>query len=306
MVRSLIFSSRSLWAIAANGLLMSGFALSDLSGASPIAMAETIAQVTLPVNNCAQLTNRRYVTLIDRPANLLPQLPKYLVLASAPCNYLNGSMTFFGGFDNVKTSVFRATQLRELGLDAIVYSFNSRVNDIPSNLQAAAVLVELNNNNPSLVLQQVQALTGKSAVLATFSNRSVIVAAPLSSIQRANAIASLLRSRGFAAQIINADIIAPPATPEPTGEIPTSVPIATPNPPNNNPIATKPTIYRVLVPNVNANTLKEIRASAADAFVTIFRSKSYIQVRTFTNRDNANRERDRLNAIYSGTILLRD
>ena len=301
MIRALIFNSRSSWAIAANCLLMTGFALSDLSGEIPIAMAETIAQVTLPVNNCAQLTNRRYITLIDRPANLLPQLPRYLVLAAVPCNYLNGSMTFFGGFDNVKTSAFRATQLRELGLDAIVYSFNSRVNDIPPNLQAAAVLVEL-NNNPNLVLQQVQTLTGKGAVLATFGNRSVIIAAPLSSIQSANAIASLLRSRGFAAQVINADIIAPPATSAPTRE----PPVSTPNAPNNNPANNKPTIYRVLVPNVNANTLKEIRASAADAFVTIFRGKSYIQVRTYTNRDNAIRERDRLNAIYSGTILLRD
>jgi len=301
MLRSLIFNSRSSWAIAANFLLMTGFALSDLSGKSSMAMAETIAQATLPANNCAQLTNRRYITLIDRPANLLPQLPRYLVLAAVPCNYLNGSMTFFGGFDNVKTSAFRATQLRELGLDAIVYSFNSRVNDIPPNLQAAAVLVEL-NNNPNLVLQQVQTLTGKSAVLATFGNRSVIIAAPLSSIQSANAIASLLRSRGFAAQVINADLIAPSA---PTGEIPRSIPTPTPNPPNNNP-ASKPTIYRVLVPNVKANTLKEIRASAADAFVTIFRGKPYIQARTYTNRDNANRERDRLNAIYPGTILLRD
>ncbi len=304
MVRSIIFSSRSLWVIAANCLLMTGFALSDLSGERPIAIAETIAQVTLPVNNCAQLTNRRYITLIDRPANLLPQLPRYLVLASLPCNYLNGSMTFFGGFDNVKTSTFRAKQLRELGLDAIVYSFNSKVNDIPSNLQAAAVLVEF-NNNPNLVLQQVQALTGKSAVLATFGNRSVIVAAPLSSIQSANAIASLLRSRGFAAQIINADIIAPHATTSPTGEIPTSIPVTTPNLPNNNPIATKPTIYPVLVPNVNANTLKEIKANAADAFVTVLSSNPMFRWET-TNRDNANRERDRLNAIYSGKILLRD
>lgn len=270
-----------------------------------MAIAEPIAQATLPANNCAQLTNRRYITLIDRPASALPQLPRYLALAAIPCNYLNGSMTYFGGFDNVKTSTFRATQLRELGLDAVVYSFNARVNDIPTNLQAAAVLVETLNNDPNAIAQQVQSLTGKGAVTATFGNRSVVVAAPLSSQQNANAIASLLRSRKFAAQVINADII----TPAP------SSPIPTPNPdiprvdtalPNNPPSTSKRTIYRILVPNTNADTLKQMKAIAPDAFVTIFGGKSYVQVQTYYNRDNAQRERNRLNAIYPGTLLLRD
>jgi hypothetical protein len=301
MIKSLSFNSNSSWAITANFLLMTGVAFGDISSVRSMAIAEPIAQATLPTNNCSQLTNRRYVTLIDRPANSLPQLPRYLVLAAVPCNYLNGSMTFFGGFDNVKTSAFRASQLRELGLDAIVYSFNAKVSDVPANVQAAAVLVEL-NNEPNVVIQQVQSLTGKSAVLATFGNRSVIVAAPLSSQQSANAIATLLRRQGFAAQVISADIIAPPST-NASNTPPTSVPISTPSNPTT---STRATIYRVLVPNNTADTLKQIRVSAPDAFVTIFRGQSYIQVRTYTNRDNAHRERDRLNAIYAGTILLRD
>ncbi len=304
MIRSLIFKSISSRAIAANCLLMAGYVFGDLALTGSTAIAETIAQSVIPTNNCSQLTNRRYVTIIDRPANLLPQLPKYLVLAAIPCNYLNGSMTFFGGFDNVKTSAFRASQLREMGLDAVVYSFNTRVSDVPSNLQAAAVLVEL-NNDPNVVMQQVRSLTGKTAVLATFNNRSVIVNAPLSSIPTANAIASLLRNRGFAAQVISAEIIAPP-TNAPINDASTpSLPVNNPNSPNNTSTSTR-TIYRVLVPNANANTLKQIRASAPTAFVTIFRGQSYIQVHTYTNRDNAHRERDRLNAIYPGTILLRD
>ncbi|MCA6524314.1 MAG: hypothetical protein ACK6BN_06145 [Pseudanabaena sp.] len=304
MIRSLIFNSSSLLAIAANCLLIAGYVLGDLALTSSVSIAETIAQANLTTNNCSQLTNRRYVTIINRSANLLPQLPRYLVLAAIPCNYLNGSMTFFGGFDNVKTSAFRANQLREKGLDAVVYSFNTKVSDIPSNLQAAAVLVEL-NNAPNVVIQQVQSITGKTAVLATFNNRSVIVNAPLSSIPAANEIASLLRNRGYAAQVISADIITSP-TAAPINDTSTlSLPISTSTALNNNLSSTR-TVYRVLVPNINANTLQQIRASAPDAFVTIFRGQSYIQVSTYTNRDNAHRERDRLNAIYQGTILLRD
>lgn len=304
MIKSLIFNSKSLGAISANFLLMNGVAFGDMTGVRAMAIAEPIAQASVPTNNCSQLTNRRYVTLIDRPANSLPQLPRYLVLAAVPCTYLNGSMTFFGGFDNVKTSAFRASQLRELGLDAIVYSFNAKVNDVPANVQAAAVLVEL-NNDPNAAIQQVRSLTGKSAVLATLSTRSVIIAAPLSSQQSANAIASLLRRQGFAAQVISADIIATPYV-SPNNVPSTSVPISTPTTNSNSTTNTRPTIYRVLVPNITADTLNQLRVSAPDAFVTIFRGQSYIQVRTYTNRDNAHRERDRLNASYPGTILLRD
>ena len=257
-----------------------------------------IAQSTSAPLNCPQLTNRRYVVMLDRPANQLPQLPEFLAIAAAPCGYLNASMTFFGGFDNVQSSTFRANQLRALGLDAVVHSFSAKVNDIPANLQAAVVLVEL-NQEPNMAIQQVQNLSGKSAILATFNNRSVLLAAPLSSQQSANAIATRLRGQGLAAQVIGASIIASPTTTSTTSSIPTnSVPIS-------NPTSTA-TIYRVLVPNTNTNTLKQIRELAPDAFLTIFKSKSYIQVRTYTNRSNAHRERDRLNARFAGTILLQD
>lgn len=243
-----------------------------------------IAQSASAPLACPQLTNRRYVVMLDRPANQLPQLPEFLAIAAVPCGYLNTSMTFFGGFDNVQSSTFRANQLRALGLDAVVHSFSAKVNDIPANLQAAVVLVEL-NQEPNMAIQQVQKLSGKSAVLATFSNRSVLLAAPLSSQQSANAIATKLRGQGIASQVIGASLITPNSSIPPTSTA---------------------TIYRVLVPNTNANTLKQIRELAPDAFVTTFKGKSYIQVRTYTNRSNAHRERDRLNERFAGTILLQD
>ena len=292
-------------------LFISGFGLVDISvdRSVTIAHAQSIAQpiaqpitqpiaqsVAIPALACPQVTNRRYVVIIDRPANLLPQLPNFLAIAAIPCSYLNASMTFFGGFDNAKSSTFRASQLRELKLDAIVHSFVARVTDVPANLQAAIVLVEP-SNDPNLAIQQVRSLTGKSAVLATFNNRSVILAAPLSSQQSANAIASLLRNQGLAAQVVSADLIAPSRV---MGSIPT------PSIPNQNPDSSAQIIYRVLIPNANASTLKQLRKLAPDAFVTVFKGKSYIQLRTYNNRVNAHRERDRLNVSFPGTILLQD
>ena len=292
-------------------LFISGFGLVDISvdRSVTIAHAQSIAQpiaqpitqpiaqsVAIPALACPQVTNRRYVVIIDRPANLLPQLPNFLAIAAIPCSYLNASMTFFGGFDNAKSSTFRASQLRELKLDAIVHSFVARVTDVPAKLQAAIVLVEP-SNDPNLAIQQVRSLTGKSAVLATFNNRSVILAAPLSSQQSANAIASLLRNQGLAAQVVSADLIAPSRV---MGSIPT------PSIPNQNPDSSAQIIYRVLIPNVNASTLKQLRKLAPDAFVTVFKGKSYIQLRTYNNRVNAHRERDRLNVSFPGTILLQD
>lgn len=246
-MRSLRLRSQ-LSAITANCLFtclfISGFGLVDISvdRSVTIAHAQSVAQpisqpiaqsitqpiaqsVAIPALACPQVTNRRYVVIIDRPANLLPQLPNFLAIAAIPCSYLNASMTFFGGFDNAKSSTFRASQLRELKLDAIVHSFVARVTDVPANLQAAIVLVEP-SNDPNLAIQQVRSLTGKSAVLATFNNRSVILAAPLSSQQSANAIASLLRNQGLAAQVVSADLIAPSRV---MGSIPT------PSIPNQNP-----------------------------------------------------------------------
>ncbi|TYQ29411.1 hypothetical protein PseudUWO311_00505 [Pseudanabaena sp. UWO311] len=294
-MKPLKLSSRFSGAIATNFVASSIFltCLALTNSLSNPAIAQPVGSTL----TCQQLTNRRYVVVLDRPANQLPQLPEFLAIAAVPCGYLNTSMTFFGGFDNIQSSTFRANQLRALGLDAVVHSFSTKVNDIPANLQAAVVLVEL-NQEPSMAIQQVQALSGKSAVLATFNNRSVLLVAPLSSQQSASAIATKLRGQGLAAQVIGASLIASPSTSStssvPTNSVPTSKPTSTAK------------VYRVLVPNVSANTLKQIRELAPDAFVTIFKGKSYIQVRTYTNRSNAHRERDRLNALFAGTILLQD
>ena len=293
-MKPLKLSSRFSGAIATHFVASSIFltCLALTNSLSNPAIAQSVGSLT-----CQQLTNRRYVVILDRPANQLPQLPEFLAIAAVPCGYLNTSMTFFGGFDNAQSSTFRANQLRALGLDAVVHSFSAKVNDIPANLQAAVVLVEL-NQEPNMAIQQTQSLSGKSAVLATFNNRSVLLVAPLSSQQSASAIATKLRGQGLAAQVIGASLIASPSTSStssvPTNSVPTSKPTSTAK------------VYRVLVPNVSANTLKQIRELAPDAFVTIFKGKSYIQVRTYTNRSNAHRERDRLNAQFAGTILIQD
>ena len=299
-MKPLKLSSRFSWAIATNYVASCIFLtcltlINSLSDSSTV-----IAQPVISTTTCQQLTNRRYVVILDRAANLLPQLPEFLAIAAIPCSYLNTSMTFFGGFDNAQSSTFRANQLRALGLDAVVHSFSAKVTDIPANLQAAVVLVEL-SKEPNMAIQQVQTLSGKSAVLATFNNRSVLLAAPLSSQQSAGAIATKLRGQGIAAQVIGASLIASPMSANTTSSIPTnSVPTSPTNP------TSTATIYRVLVPNANADTLKQIRELVPDAFVTIFKGKSYIQVRTYTNRSNAHRERDRLNSRFAGTILIQD
>jgi len=299
-MKSLGLKNRTSWALAANYVASSIFitciVIIDSLSTPSIAIAQPV-NATLA---CPQLTNRRYVVILDRPANQLPQLPEFLAIAAVPCGYLNASMTFFGGFENVQASTFRANQLRALGLDAVVHSFTAKVNDIPANLQATVVLVEL-SKEPNMAIQQVQSLSRKNALLATFNNRSVILAAPLSSQQSANAIATRLRGQGLAAQVIGASLIASPISSANTSSSVTT-----------KPTTTKPTtsstarIYRVLVPNTSANTLKQIRESAPDAFVTVFKGKSYIQVRTYSNRSNAHRERDRLNRRFPNTILLQD
>ncbi|MBD2187299.1 hypothetical protein [Pseudanabaena mucicola] len=259
--------------------------------------------VSPPPLLCAKLTNRRYVVILDRPANQLPQLPEFLAIAAIPCNYLNASMTFFGGFDNVDAASFRAGQLRRLGLDAVIHSFSSKVNNIPSNLQASMVLVEL-NAEPNTALAQVRSQTGKSASLATFNNRSVIISAPLSSRESANAIATRLRSQGLAAQIVGAALIAEPVASATTANPKPSNPPKSSQAPSSQASAT--TRYRVLIPNNNSNTLKKVREMIPDAFPTTFKGKPYIQVRTYTDRANAHRERDRLAAVFSGTILIQN
>lgn len=88
--------SRSSWAIAvrctANLLFITAWAGIDGSVISSSAIAQSIS---VPASTCPQLTNRRYVVLLDRPTNLLPQLPNFLAIAAAPCSYLDASMTFW-------------------------------------------------------------------------------------------------------------------------------------------------------------------------------------------------------------------
>ena len=253
--------------------------------------AKAIAQVA-SIPACPQISNRAYVVIFDRAASLLPPLPEFLAIAAVPCQYLNTSMTFLGGFDNASGSSFRANQLRELGIDAVVHSFRGKLTDVPANLQASVILTEL-NNEPNLALQQVRSLTGKNAILATFNNRSVILAAPLSSPQSANAIANRLRSQGIGAQVISAALISPPLAAAPS--------------PNSRPLSnSSASTYRVLVPRLSADTLNQVKAIVPDAFATVFQGKAYIQARTYSNRDNANRERDRLNIRFPGTILIQD
>ncbi len=287
---------RLLKAIALNWVLTTGvtFGFTLINGLiiQSMAIAQSIAT---PALACSQITNRRYVVLSDRPASLLPQLPQFLAIAATPCSYLNTSVTFFGGFDNAKASIYRAGQLRQLGLDAIVHSFAAQVTDIPANLQAAAILVEP-SNDPNLTIQQVRSLTGQNAFFAVFNNRSIILANLLSSQAKANAIATSLRNQGLAAQVISTDLIASPNAPKSSTQA--AAQTNTQNPAR--------IIYRVLTPNANADTLKQVRELAPDAFITIFKGKSYIQVRTYADRSNAHRERDRLNIRFPGTILLQD
>ena len=259
------FSDRNPWKITAenvvNGLLMATLVFVDSltinviqvaasNNITPITQAphtssnQPIAQsANVPIYTCPQVNNRRYVVLTDRPASFLPPLPQFLAIAAVPCSYLNTSMTFFGGFDNVKPAIYRASQMRELGLDAVVYYFSTKVNDITAN-------------------------------------------------------------QGIAAQAISADLIASPSS------------SANSNTQNSNqnsgatatksPTGSSQIIYRVLVPNASADTLKQVRAIAPDAFATIFKGKSYIQVSTYTNRANAHRGRNLLNSQFSGAILLQD
>ncbi|MBD2152163.1 hypothetical protein H6F44_18855 [Pseudanabaena sp. FACHB-1277] len=258
--------------------------------------AKAIAQV-VSIPACPQISNRAYVVIFDRAASLLPPLPEFLAIAAVPCHYLNTSMTFLGGFDNASGSSFRANQLRELGVDAVVHSFTSKLNDVPANLQASVILTEL-NSEPNLAMQQVRSLTGKNAILATFNNRSVLLAAPLSSPQSANAIANRLRSQGIGAQVISAALISPPLAAAPSANSRV----------NSRPLSSNSSAstYRVLVPRLSADTLNQVKAIVPDAFATVFQGKAYIQARTYSNRDNANRERDRLNIRFPGTILIQD
>jgi hypothetical protein len=255
---------------------------------SSVAFAQV--SVVLPARTCQQLAAKNYVVLLNRPGNLLPQLPEFLAISAIPCSYMAHSMTFFGNFNNLNTASFRAEQLRQMGLDAIVHSFELDNAQIPPNLRAASVVVEPINNQ---TLSQVQAATNSHAQFVKFANRPVILASALSSFSVANTIAANLRSRGFASQSVSTNLINPPNV-STGGTPPTTSP---------DPSASKKT-FRVLVPQTTEATLGLVRAIAADAFPLIYRGRRYIQARTYTDRANATRERDRFGLRFPGTIIV--
>jgi len=91
-------------------------------------LAQATTNDIFPTQTCQQLANGRYAVIIDRPVNQLPQLPDSLALSVLPCRYLTASMTFLGSFENVSASIYRANQIRQLGLDAVVHSFIDKNN----------------------------------------------------------------------------------------------------------------------------------------------------------------------------------
>jgi hypothetical protein len=249
--------------------------------------------VAIPTKTCQQLAPKNYVVLLNRPGNLLPQLPEFLAISAIPCGYMSNSITFFGNFNSVSTAAYRAEQLRQMGLDAIVHSFEVDTAQIPANLRGASVVVEPVNN---LTLQQVQATINPHAQLVNFANRQVILALPLASFQVANPIAANMRSRGFAAQSIGANLVAlSPLSPSPAGSV---------KPPEAGTNGTSKRTFRVLVPQENETTLGLVRAIAADAFPLAYQGRRYIQARTYNDVGNATRERDRLSLRFPGTIIV--
>ncbi|MEE3718702.1 hypothetical protein V2H45_18325 [Tumidithrix elongata RA019] len=257
---------------------------------------EAVAQVSvvLPAKTCQQLGTSSYVVLVNRPGNLLPQLPEFLAISAIPCGYMANSITFFGNFNNLNAASYRVAQLRQMGLDAIVYSFILDNAEISPNFRGASVIVEP-AADPNLTLQQVQAATISHAQLVNLANRQVILASPLSSFQVANTIAANLRSRGFASQAVSASLIGLPHASTSAAVPPTTTP--------NNTSSSKKT-FRVLVPQVNQTTLEYVKAIAADAFPRSYQGRKYIQARTYTDFSNATRERDRLNIRFPGTIVI--
>jgi hypothetical protein len=54
----------------------------------------------------------------------------------------------------------------------------------------------------------------------------------------------------------------------------------------------------------SAETLAQARAIAADAFPRTIQGRQFIQVRSYTDRDNVTRERNRFNERFPGTIVI--
>jgi len=262
-------------------------------------LAQATTNDIFPTQTCQQLANGRYAVIIDRPVNQLPQLPDSLAVSVLPCRYLTASMTFLGSFENLNSSIYRANQIRQLGLDAVVHSFTDKNNDSAKHLRASALLIEV-PSHPDFAIQQVRMLTGKPSFWATFNNRYVILSAPLSSQQTANILANNLRSQGFAVQAVGAIWISD------------FTPITRPE--NINPAlsyrltsqtSTKTQkVYQVLIPLDNNKNLKQSSSITSDAFPKIVGGRSYLQVRSYKDLGNAIRERDRLSASFLGVILV--
>ncbi|MFZ4729806.1 MAG: hypothetical protein ACOYMQ_14280 [Pseudanabaena sp.] len=262
-------------------------------------LAQATTNDIFPTQTCQQLANGRYAVIIDRPVNQLPQLPDSLALSVLPCRYLTASMTFLGSFENVSASIYRANQIRQLGLDAVVHSFIDKNNDSAKHLRANALLIEV-PSNPAFAIQQVRMITGKLSFWATFNNRYVILSAPLSSQQTANILANNLRSQGFAVQAIGAVWISDPT--------PITKPENT-NPALSNRLTSQTStktqkVYQVLIPMDNNKNLKQSRSITSDAFPKIVGGRSYLQVRSYKDLGNAIRERERLRVSFPEVLLV--
>ncbi len=249
-----------------------------------------------PSQTCTQLTTRRYGVFVGRAANLLPQLPEFLAIAAVPCGYLQHSLTFFGSFDDLQRARFRADQLRQAGLEAVVHSFRANVPAVPDGYRAAVVLVEPTTDAPK-TLTEVRSLA--TAQTATLGNRSVILAAPMSSLPTATALSAALRGRGLAAQAIGVSSIrvVEAATPRPT---PSPSPSPTPSsPPQRG-------TFRLLVPATSVNTLGQVRRVSPDAFERLYQGQRFVQVRSYSDRANAQRELERLRSQFPGIRLVQE
>jgi len=282
-----------------------------------------IAQATnndiFPSQTCQQLASDRYAVFIDRPVNQLPRLPEFIATSVYPCRYFTTSMTYLGSFEDVNASIYLVSQIRKMGLDAVIHSFSSKNSEITKNFRANALLVEV-NANPTLDIQQVRMLTGKSSFWAIFNNRYVILSAPLSSEQTVNILANNLRRQGFAVQAIDANLIAD-SNPLINTNSDLSNPLINTNSDLSNPLintnsdlsnrlaartsSKTQTVYQVLIPlEYNKNLKQSSNIIDSNSFQKIVGGRYYLQVRSYRDLGNAIRERERLNKNFSGVVIM--
>jgi hypothetical protein len=309
----------------------------------PVTTASPTASNT-PLVHCSEISTRRYAILVNQPIDSLPQLPEFLTIAAAPCQYFGILMTFFGTFDNAESVTLRADQLRQLKLDAVVHSFQGDVSALNRTYRAYSVIAEM-GSNPNSTIQQLQALRF-SPQKVNLGNRTVLVVSPSSSLAPARTVSNNLRARGLTTQVISSSLLNRPLRPsgdasrpevaqgnpenpaasgtnqtrpprsgntsKPSGANPNPKPNTRQNPSNNTNRAALPPIpplpqgkvYRLLIPMRSAETLAQARAIAADAFPRTIQGRQFIQVRSYTDRDNVTRERNRFNERFPGTIVI--